>query len=438
MNKQEWAWAASVAAWIIAWGVRAALVATSLVGSAFGQLMPPERVATLRSHLPQVDDRALAAALADPGLLFYTVREMPGAYQDWDGALPGVHSVSYNISMVESEPHGNANQEFPWGDPGGLHRTENTDVFRFVWLPLRPAGGQWPVADGQSASGHQPQATSHQPRLPVVWYRKHYPGSHTAGYSWLFPRGTIVGEVLLLDGPDGREYPFEVRIRTRAADGWEIDTFRPFPSWESLAERIRELEPDWQAQPQLVAAIERLESPPPLRTATLRNPHPAGTRFEQTALLDELPPLDAQLVARLLLETPFKSAVGSNWRETHELAAAAPVTRAAFHIVPARYDGAFVPVDHESCSRCHENIGDHARRFAPFRDWYGRIRGSDGIFSFHPFAIESISNNGFGRPVAMRRELVQAGLLERYDPQRHTSDFYRQTNRGDAETRRAE
>lgn len=416
MSKQDWAWAASIAAWIIAWGLRAFLAALSLVSTvaAQPQLMSAERAAILRDHLPAVDDAELRAMLADPGLLFYTALEMPGAYQDWDGALPGVHSIANNVSMVESEPHGNPNQEFPWGDPGGLHRTEGTNVFRFVRLPVQG-----------------------ERRLPVVWYRHVYPGSHAAGYAWLFPRGTLVGEVFLLAGPDGREYPFELRTRTRAADGWEVDTFRPFPTWESLAQRIRELEPQWENLPQLAGALRQLEEPGPLRAAELVNPHPQGTRFRSVALVDELPALEAHLVARLLTETPFQSAVGTSWRERGELAAAAPMSRAAFHVVPANYDGAFVPVDQESCNRCHENIGDHADRFDFARDWYGRVRGSDGIFSFHPFELGTLSDNGFGRPVQMRQRLVQAGLLEPYDPRRHPREVYQELNREGAETQGA-
>ena len=54
-------------------------------------------------------------------ILFYNDRVMPHAYQDWDGALQGIHSPLYNISAVRSEPIGNANREFPWGSPAGLH-----------------------------------------------------------------------------------------------------------------------------------------------------------------------------------------------------------------------------------------------------------------------------------------------------------------------------
>jgi len=55
---------------------------------------------------------------------------------------------------------------------------------------------------------------------------------------------------------------------------------------------------------------------------------------------------------------------------------------------------------------------------------YGRIRGSDGIFSFHPFALESISGNGYGSAVRMRSELEVAGVIARYDRSRHPRSVY--------------
>jgi hypothetical protein len=58
------------------------------------------------------------------------------------------------------------------------------------------------------------------------------------------------------------------------------------------------------------------------------------------------------------------------------------------------------------------------------RDGYGRIRGSDGIFSVHPFDPSSISYNGYGAPVTMNGRLVAAGLVERYDRAKHPIRVY--------------
>lgn len=375
-----------------------ALFAAMLVG----QLMSPQREAELRAYFPKVDDKATQAVLDDPALLLYTDREMPRAYQIWDGLLRGVHAVRYNISADGGEPFGNANQEFPWGDPGGLHRTNGTTAFRFLLLPER---------NGQ--------------KLPVVWYPKQRPGDAQPGYAWIFPVGTTIGEVLLLRGPDGRDYPFEVRTRTRENGSWEMDAFRPFPTPESLSDRIKEIEPTWEAQPVLRSAVATLEGRGRYRVARLVDQHPRRT-FDQQSFLDELPPLPAALVAKLLTSTTFKSALGTSWREAGKLIAASPTTQSAFHVVPANYDAAFVVVDHESCMRCHDQVAAHVDTFDMPRDWYGRVRGSDGIFSFHPFDPSSISTNGSSWPVRMRPALVQAGIVARYDPARHPKELYQE------------
>ena len=91
------------------------------------------------------------------------------------------------------------------------------------------------------------------------------------------------------------------------------------------------------------------------------------------------------------------------------------------------YEGAFLPVSRQECRRCHEQIDQQVRVFERNRDWYGRIRGNDEIFSFHPFEPASISPNGFNRTVNMRQELVNAGLLAKFDPAKHNERFYQPT-----------
>src|SRR5690606_11022258 len=139
------------------------------------QLMSPEKAKYLRDLLPKVDDPDIQAILDDPRLMLYTEDEIPRAYQDWDGALPGVHWAYYNISANGSEPFGNGNLEFPWGAPGGTHRSPNVSTFRFLWLPLDENGRT----------------------LPVTYYRTHLRGDRSMGYAWTFPVGAVVGEVLM-------------------------------------------------------------------------------------------------------------------------------------------------------------------------------------------------------------------------------------------------
>ena len=74
--------------------------------------------------------------------------------------------------------------------------------------------------------------------------------------------------------------------------------------------------------------------------------------------------------------------------------------------------------------RCHNTTNESVRNFDAGRDWYGRIRGSDGIFSFHPFAPHSISGNGYPTQVQMRSELISTGVIAQYNPQIHVASKY--------------
>ena len=193
-----------------------------------------------------------------------------------------------------------------------------------------------------------------------------------------------------------------------------------------LKKRIKKARDDWHEKPTLARLVGHLEGPIALNKHKLSNNHPRKV-FVQSMGMDTLPPVDDDpLVVQLLTETTFTSASDVAWRESENGAVytCAPTTTAAFHIVPANYAGGFVDVDPESCMRCHDSVGQQAQHFEFGRDWYGRVRGSDGIFSFHPFSVGSISHNGIGQAVSMRSELVKAKVLERFDPDKHPSNAY--------------
>jgi hypothetical protein len=367
------------------------------------RLVSPQREASLRKFLPKVDDPDVQAILGDPSLILYTEQEMPKCYQIWDGMLPGVHSVSYNISANDSEPYGTGNIEFPWGDAAGTHRTTNVSTFRFLRLPKDEKGKT----------------------LPVAWYKKVMPGDSQPGYGWVFPVGTVVGEVLTMKAPWGADYTFELRLRIREHGDWNVDVFRPFPTADDLSKRIQELRPDWRKNGQLAKLVSHLNAPVKMTRRVFTDNHP-GRVIHQTMGTDYLPAAgDDALIVKLLTETTFRSALGSTWRKsTNGLHTCAPTTTAKFHIVPANYDAGFIEADRVSCRRCHETTSQHVRDFQFGRDWYGRVRGSDGIFSFHPFDPTTISGNGYGGSVQMRPELVRGGILERFNPRRHTPRLY--------------
>lgn len=363
------------------------------------KLVHAARETELRRFLPKVADSDVQAMLDDPRLVFYTDQEIPKAYQFFDGAFPGVHAVSYNISANNSEPFGNGNIEFPWGTPAGTHRSPGVTTFRFFLLPKDENGQTRPVAWFQPPDG---------------------------SYSWIFPIGTVFGEVLGVPGSDGKNYTFELRTRRRETGDWTVDVFRPFPTSAHLVDRIKELAPEWKSRDNLVKFISHLEGPQKLPVLVLADQQPAGRPFVQQAGVDTLPSLeDDALVAKLLLTTTFRSAHGKVWRRGSDgVTTAAPTTQASFHVVPKYYDAGFVEVDQVSCMRCHSTVSKSVDNFNSGRDWYGKVRGSDGIFSFHPFEPSSISYHGYSQQVQMRGEFVKGKLLERFDPARHPNRVY--------------
>lgn len=367
------------------------------------RLMSAEKETLLRRCLPRVSDPLIQKVLDDPQLIFYTEAEMPKAYQFLGGSHHGVHSADYNISANGGEPFGNGNREFPWNSPGGTHRSPDVRSFRFLSLPRDNDGRQ----------------------MPVVWFKDNLSGDGARGYAWRFPVGSILGEVLMLHGPDGHDYTFELRLRMRHSGDWGVDVFRPFPEAVDLANRIKELRPNWAELPAVAALVGHLDAPVVLPVRTLADRHPRRS-FDETAGIDTLPEVgDDALIKELLVNTTFKSAAGMHWRQDAKgVTTAAPSTTARFHVIPANYDAGFIEVDSASCIRCHSTVNQNVDRFQSGRDWYGRIRGSDGIFSFHPFDPSSISYNGYPNSIRMRDELIAGGVLDQFDPARHPNSLY--------------
>jgi hypothetical protein len=194
-----------------------------------------------------------------------------------------------------------------------------------------------------------------------------------------------------------------------------------------LAERIEELRSEWKQSPTLAKLVSHLKEDRALPQRRLVDNHPQRRVIDQTMGVDTLPPInDEKLVIELLTTTPFTSAQGEIWRKgTNATFTNAPTANAPVHIVPGGYDGGFIEVDQHSCMRCHQTANQHVRNFDFGRDWYGRVRGSDGIFSWHPFDPSSISSNGFKNTPRIRPSLVSAGVLSRYNRKVHPIARYR-------------
>jgi hypothetical protein len=381
-----------------------ALLAGSQTASA--QFVTGDEEQVLRAMIP------LEEFKDDPRVLIYTERTMPKTYQleAFNGGVLSVHDVNHNISADPGEAAkghgrgGNIRVEFPWRHTAGTDRCPTVRNFKFLRLP---------------------------PGKPVVWFQQRYPqpeafsggqiirrSAGPVGYGWVFPTGTVVGEVITQRNREGYDFTFEVRTRERLDREWVTDLFRPFRNHAELSAAIKQARPEWEKEPQLVALVKHLDTPAALPRKRLADGnHTVARAFDVTASVDELPPMDEDLAAALLASTPFKSCMGETWRNQD---CYAPTTRAAFHIVPTNYDGSFVGSDDVSCKKCHESSGKHVSEFQS-RDWYGFMSACDQVISFHPFDPSCIIQDAGAGPVRMRNI---PGVIERYDPAKHSEGYH--------------
>ena len=326
------------------------------------KLVTAERNEILKSHIPDSVDGVLARIRTDSRLMIYTEKEMPKAYQDFAGALPGIHSPSYNISADKPrEIYGNPNVEFPWGSPAGaeLVPDEHFSTFKFLLL--------------------------HKDRSITV-SRKYLPGDSRPSWTWVFPDGTVVGEVLQLYHKE-RYYTFEVRLRTKTEGRWRVASYRPFESLQDF---------------RTFCAIngEQLS----VDTKRVRQSHQLFDGDVEATLLGKV----SEELVKKALSRRFVNVHGKEWSS----GTFAPTTDEAFHIVPKNFKAATVEVGSKSCMRCHESTLKHASDFDFRRDWYGRVRGSDGIFSFHPFDPSCISYSGIYQGETIRKSFIDSGIVK--------------------------
>lgn len=314
-------------------------------------------------------------------LVFYDEQTMPPCYQHGGGA----HDPRYNISANHAEPVGNPNREFPW-KTGGLDASGNGNAIKFA---IFPKGGRITVWS-QTLAGEGAPVTV-----------------------WSYPADTVFGEILLGKDADGASWPFEVRRRVKGQEygEWTNTVYRPFADRADLVATVKRLDPAWQDNAKLAAWVNREA----IDTDRLQDGnHPTARAFEQAALVDDLPDMSAELVRRILSQ-PFVEVKTSYVEGDQGSRGYGPTTGAGFGVTARDFQGPFLRTDSQGCMGCHDTVLDHANKFAFGRDWYGRVRGSDKIFSFHPFAPESISHNGFSFRPRLRQRFLDAGLLRRAD-----------------------
>jgi hypothetical protein len=281
----------------------------------------PLKLKPLGIKIPKLDDPEVDRKIHKA--LYY---KLPQVYQQY---TLGERS----IKLVDDQPALNGNRNFPWagtfgmtGDAGVLAGTGSVN---FVWFekPICVLSGGWPL-------------------------------------TWIFPEGAMVGELLFFEEKlaDGKllRTNFELRVREKIKDAngdytWEPTIFRPVPDADTFR-RLANLPDDYEFGS---------------RHVFLRN-------FQQDEVekiegsVEELPMIPRDTVMALLDRT----FTASQWA-----ASGGPF--------PRRYALGLLDVDAETCKRCHRQTGIHNYRLIPheprIENNFTTIRGSDGVFTWHPF-----------------------------------------------------
>ena len=400
--------------WFIKWALAACVLFLLMYSVAPGQvqLMSSQLEAQYRAGLPNVADPEIKAFFDDPSTLLYTDREMPQAYQfnmGGSNANNGAdsayfHDVLNNISGNDREAAkgdgfgGNANIEFPWRNPGGTDRAEgNLLSYRMMWLPKSDNGNPWPVIVWRARKGGQRGG-----QTPIV-------------HRWRFPNGTIFGEALAVKDSKGLGHVFEVRMRVRHDDRWDMMIYRPFRDYSEFYSALKE------ADPELYSRLDTSSFQIVKQTSKAPHPNPSFNVYNHS---HTLPNMSEQTVLKLLKGRVFKDVSHEAWFEDGETRIHSPTSSQNFSIVPKGYGGTFLGSDNQSCMRCHQDTLVHVDQFDARRDWYGFVRGDDNIFTFLPIDPSSISSNGMNRATRLRQEFVAAGMVAMYDPSIHPASRY--------------
>lgn len=319
-----------------------------------------------------------------------------------DLAVPGGHA-----QIFESK----GTFHFPFGKPVGSPAS-SMEVVNFWHIPR--AGGEL---------------------LPVVWWQRD-PNDLTHRVEWVFPKGTVLGELMFLVDESGTWHPFEIRTRTRELEEWVVDAHRPFPRATDLADAL-ELAPG-ATTPDYQALVTHLRDTGTLQATTLSATNFQSAFPERAGASDTLPAVvDDAAIRKLLREAPFRSARETVWKQEGALKAYAATTTASssLSIVPPEYNGGSFEVTEEACGLCHKDAGRPLSHWYPNILAYGELWGGDETFTWHPFKSSRFVNaagevqefNYDNREI--RPDFVNAGTIEAYDPDAHADTVYRQIQR---------
>jgi hypothetical protein len=375
-----------------------------------------ERQAYLK-NLPKIADQQINAAMHSNESIWYDEDSMVFVYQDSFGNPTGpeglrANRVAYDVGSTASVP-----------DIRALTEYFELQTFKY---PFSITAGRMDRGNSEAVYFWQPPKDESGNRLPVVWWKS---GSH---WNWVFPVGTVIGEVLLVrdeSAPASEWYVYEIRSRVREIDGWRTDVFRPFTRAIDYADAIKKARKDWQSTDlkQLVAHLEdgTTLTPGKLDSKSYEKAVPSLQGF-----YDYLPATkDAALIKSLLRKTVFKSAMNTEWKRSGDKVTYAPATSASFQIVPKKHIAGLFENNEASCARCHDQTGRPLGQLDKRATLYGEIWGEDHIFTWHPFEpVVDMYSVSDGSRIPSKR-LVRAGLLVQKKPA-SGDNIYRELPRG--------
>lgn len=369
----------------------------------FVEFIPKEKLAPFKAALPQIQNEEITTAMNSADAMWYDEEHMVYSYQDSIETVVGNRANcvarevgetnGYPISKLKNFFGTDYKFMFPFRTVAGSDNVTNIKTINF-WLP--------PKELGQT--------------LPVKYWRPTQRGR----WRWVFPVGTLFGEVLFEKAPDGKWYAFEVRTRKRYKSGWAVNLFRPFPTALSLVAGIEKFRSNWSSSSELAGLIEYLKNKNTLVPNRMESKAFGSVFPKIEGALDPLPGIsDSALIVELLTKTPFVSTEGAIWKENGKLETYAPGSQAEFHIVPKNYEMGMIAVNEVSCARCHSETGRKIGHFDFDVQLYGEIWGEDHIFTWHLFQPKSQIYGTFDDSDGSRTlnpRLVKAGLVKNEKP----------------------
>jgi hypothetical protein len=383
-------------------------------GQPVPQLLDPAKLASYKGALPSVAFGVLTEIMNSPRTLWWDKETIRPAYQDTvgDGNIAPIGARFNSEGRPLIVPEGKKffaedgkTWSFPFAHTAGTDTSTNVVIVNFLHLPAK---------NGQT--------------LPVVYRtisdRAALGGLGLHRWTWWYPKGTMVGEIIFMKDPSGGLVTSEIRTRERYLDGWATNVWRPFPTAASLSAAIKTQRPDWAAKPNLKAVVEHLENNATLTPLTRATPA-WNNIITLSGAVDTLPDIgDPALVKDLLTKTPFVTAYKDTWKTNGTLRAFAASSKSTFSVVPDNYEASLLEVNEKSCAGCHDQASRLINDFEPRAVLYGDIWGSDQVFSFHPFDQSLIRGPTAGDNRAVRPAL--APIVVRFDPAKHSPADYKE------------